>query len=81
MSRQWCTACDQGWVLPARVEATGTSIWFCQECEAVWFNGKEVDVHQGDDTLRAYLESLGLTYMGADLTLLEEANSAEDASD
>lgn len=45
MSKKLCPRCEQGWVVPIRIVATGQTIQFCMECDAVW----DIDV----ETLRA----------------------------
>lgn len=81
MNHHWCIACDQGWVLPVLVEAIGARIWCCDECEAVWFDDKDVGLHEGDDTLGHYLSSQGLSYMDAELIPLGEPNSPPSTDD
>ncbi|MBV1852742.1 hypothetical protein [Catellatospora tritici] len=33
-----CGCCERGWVVNCVVLATGTALWVCQECDAVWLD-------------------------------------------
>jgi len=34
--KKWCPRCNQGWVVPVRIMATGQIVQFCLECDATW---------------------------------------------
>jgi len=37
-SKIWCPRCDQGWVVHAIIRADSTSLWICDECDAIWLS-------------------------------------------
>ncbi|MGF9562610.1 hypothetical protein [Neorhizobium sp. JUb45] len=63
--------CEQGWVVPYRIIATGENIQLCLECEAVWSHDVQTlgceryspDGEQGTFwSLVPFLEERGLSY-------------------
>ncbi len=51
-----CPRCQQGEIVEARVRATGTSLFICQECEATWFSLDQIGIKKFVD-FGAYLEA------------------------
>lgn len=66
MKKIWCPGCDQGWVVPVRIKATGQLLYICEECETTWFSEDGV----GRDTpanFTNYMESIGLKGLWSEL--------------
>lgn len=40
--KRWCPVCNQGWVLHYVKNATGESLYCCDECEATWQEPTEI---------------------------------------
>lgn len=53
-----CPRCRQGIVLAYRVKATGERVRVCEECEALWPNGTELDLRAFED-LTSYMRGRG----------------------
>jgi hypothetical protein len=41
LEKYLCGACQRGWVLKCVVLATGTTLWVCEECDAVWLDAEK----------------------------------------
>lgn len=54
-----CPDCGQSWVVPVLVKRSGTRIWFCDDCEAMWF-GAEQPTRGPDYDLSTYMDEQGL---------------------
>ena len=40
--KTWCPRCDQGWVVEVYIEPLEQIAYFCDECEALWFDGNNI---------------------------------------
>lgn len=66
----WCPRCDQGEIVKAKILATGESVRVCQECDALWTAGVEI---QNDNFIdfSTFAKSKGLQGLWTELQVLE----------
>lgn len=57
--KTWCPRCNQGWVLTARIRATGQIVHVCEECEALWPQSRPVEASNFED-MATHVRSFGL---------------------
>jgi hypothetical protein len=63
-----CPYCGpEGDICQARIAATGTSIFICDECDAVWFSTQDIRWDTGTD-FATYMASIGREGLWSELT-------------
>lgn len=62
-----CPRCDgQGEIYKARVKNLGITLFICDECEACWEEGTNIEISTFQD-LSTFLEQKGTSYNEADI--------------
>lgn len=64
-----CPRCEQGSVVKSKVGGTGVLLYVCEECEASWFNYKDIGGKAFFD-YGGYMESLGLLPLWSELQVI-----------
>jgi len=64
-----CPRCEQDEIVEAKIKATGSSIFICPECDAMWLSSNRIDSANFLD-YGTYMESIGLTQLGDELSVM-----------
>ncbi len=56
-----CPRCEQGVIHALRIVATGSTVYVCAECDALWLRETDVSSDTFQD-LNHYMEKIGLPY-------------------
>jgi hypothetical protein len=66
-----CPRCEQDHIVGASIRATGTELFICPECDAIWFSIEKIGVGPFMD-YGTYMQSMGLSMLWDELDVISE---------